>query len=154
MCSGARSPATAVQLLHVQYSESACPVHTGCVFFGTLAICVCHPKNYLFGVFLVKKSPEKHSWSLLFALRYHECDSWLPVNLRSSAAPVSLFTVVCPLGVARALECTHTCSLIGRCVATPSTSEWAMTTVCCWRLQCSIFTDSAQRAQGMCSVLL
>ena len=39
---------TAVQLLDVQYSESACSVHTGYVFFGTLILSWVRPHRHGF----------------------------------------------------------------------------------------------------------
>ena len=82
-------------------------------------MCICH-KNSLFGIFWIKNSLKKCSWRFPFTLRHREYDGWLPVHPRSSAISVSLLALVPPLRGRRGPRGAHTCSLIGRCIVTPT----------------------------------
>ena len=116
-------------------------------------------KNRLFSALLLENLQKKCSGSFIFALKHCECDAWLPVHPRSKATPLALLMLMCPLRITGALDCTH--MRVGMLLRLPQCSdEWATIVNCRvllgqWHLQCSKYlVDSAQRAQGMCSVEL
>ena len=68
------------------------------LYIDNLCVCVYVAKYCLFGVFSIKKFPEKHSWCFPFVLRCCECYGRLPVHSRLSATPVFCVYLCTPLG--------------------------------------------------------
>ena len=87
--------------------------HLYVIIYLFIYVCIYGTKSRSFGVFPIKKSPEKRRWCFPTLIRHRESDCQLLVHARprSSATHVTLLAFVYSLALGHgALGCTHTCS--------------------------------------------